>query len=322
MLMQKLEIDGHPYHGIVHLYNSHATSAEQMNVARQKIVDYFPKLEHVFIETLTDSDQTIKDLDTATEPDYIVCVQGGEATVNLAAKARSNSFFSEFIIPHFILPGGNKNDLANSLYAEDVLDNPNKTMRSAYLEAIYPIEFFTQSSSEESVRRDLAISYGGVGSIAEVCRLLNDRRKGLLINLIRAHKSSKFILELYNTINGLTVARPFSTIDHKNGDKPAKLVELSYINGNRMAGGVIVTPVEAFDMQAVRVKHKYKAGLMMELTELALSASVGVVDEIDDDFTVTSPVMLHVDAEHRQLTPGTRVQVRRSAQPFHVLSTL
>lgn len=324
--MSKIEVGGQEINGIVHLTNGFSTNAKKMVYEKQEIKDRLPMLEHKYVKTSEDRSETIGELQSVVEPDDMVVIYGGEAAVNVAAEAYIKGMFSEYKIPHLVRPGGNKNDLYHTLYkTEPRSPLAALTDTKSELIAINPLEFYTQSqfdsSPEDLIINEFALSYGGLGAIAEACKLLNQRRQSLVYRGIRKFAPSRFAIESLSTLQGLLTAKQFSLIDHKQDDMEFSLVERSYINGGRLAGGLIHTLIEADDNWAVRIEERNRLDLMMELGGQAISSSGATyVEKIDEDFTLTSPAMLHLDAEHRRLRKNTRVQIKRSSKPFYVLS--
>jgi len=320
--MLKMEIGGQEIHGIVFVQNPKSSKAELVEETIEKIKANYPKLEHKKVITSLDPNETVEEIEKTTECDDLVCVAGGEGTVNLAAKAYMTRFLSDQIIPHFILPGGSKNDLASSIYSNDVLKNPIRTILTSTVTPIYLIEF-SLVTGEGVVEHDYAVSYGGFGGTAEVSSLVNLRRSGLISGQMRKYQSGKFVLEAFNTFHGLATTQQFSLIDHNDRDQPKNLSELSFINGSRMAGGVISTPVEVNDTQSVKIEQSSRLKLFLKLADLAIMVPrKDIVQEIDEDFTLTTQAKFHIDAEPRLIVPETRVKVSRSSRPFYVLSNL
>jgi hypothetical protein len=322
--MSKFEIGGQQVNGIVHLSNEFGTNANKMVYEAERIVSYLShlELEHKYVKTSEDRNETIGQLQDITEVDDAVIIYGGEGTVNVAAEAYlKNNFLSGIIIPHLIRPGGNKNDLFHSLNKVSTRDSISNLF-SMNIRSIYPLEFCIDPKDDKGVINQFAISYGGFGAIANASRLLNERRSSSLYKVLRANKISRFILESECTLEGLTTSKPFSLIDHNNDGREVNLVELSYINGSRMAGGIINTSIEADDNLAVRIEEARMLDLIVELGSQAISPNniTSLVDEINDDFTLVSGTMFHLDAEHRQLHSNTRVRIKRSKKPFYVLS--
>jgi hypothetical protein len=87
-----------------------------------------------------------------------------------------------------------------------------------------------------------------------------------------------------------------------------------------MLGGIVLTSVMVDDLRAIRVEANRRSAYIAKVTSLAIGLSEKtVVDEINDDFTLKSPAILHVDAEPEQLDAGTRIRTKRSSKPIYVL---
>ncbi len=321
--MSEIIVGGTAVTGIVHVYNEHASSAKLMRQARDKLTQDLPDLNHRYIETDLNLDNTISEIqDTVTLGD-LVCVEGGETTMNTVARAMTSGNLRGKLIPSLVLDGGAESDLSHMLYRSSVAKRPVKVLGSSILKVIYPIEFYIQPQDKsQAPRKEIAVCYGGIGAMAKTGELINTRRTGVTLEAMRSNRLGRFTLGAMLAIEGLARAKKFMITDNKTDQKQQlSLAEFGYINGSRMAGGVIITPVEIDDKRAVRIKAGDKHTLIRELASLATGMSDGhIVGEIDDDLTLESSAWFHRDAEHRLLTKGTRVEISRSVDPFYVLS--
>ena len=306
---------------MVHLSNPHATNYSEIEKATTKLVKHYHRYQHEFITTSSDSDETVRELQTtATEGDLVI-VGGGEATVNIAAKAATTGLRGE-IIPHLILPGGNKNDLANSLHV-NVLKNLIGTIDSARdLATIYPLETHIDFVDAKEPRDEVAVSYLDIGALSEIASLENELRTGKIAKIARSYEFTRWIHDAVIAIQGLAIASTFKLQDNKLKDsKPFQLIDYGYINGSRLAG-FIETRVTSSELKSVRVEQPRMLDLIVEGLELAISSSGGqIVENIDDDFTLKSHThtKMHYDGEVIALTPGDRIKIKRSSRPFYVL---
>ncbi|HUY52974.1 MAG TPA: hypothetical protein VMV24_00130 [Candidatus Dormibacteraeota bacterium] len=323
MKMSELIVGGTAVTGMVHVYNEHASSAKLMKQVRNRLVQDLPDLNHKYIETNLNLDKTIIEIQDTVSSGDLVCVEGGETTMNTVARAMSSGELRGQLIPSLILDGGAYSDLSHMLHINSVAKRPTEVIRSSVLKVIYPIEFHIQPGDRNQDARDeIAVCYGGIGAMAKTGELINTRRTGKVLEIVRSNKLGRFTLGAILAAEGLARAKKFTIIDHKSGqDQQLGLTEFGYINGNRMAGGVILTPVEIDDKRAVRIEASHKYSLIRELAGLATGVSEGVVvSAIDDDFTLESSAWFHRDAEHSLLTKGTRISINRSTNPFYVLS--
>jgi hypothetical protein len=319
--MSEFVIDGNRINGVVHLSNGHSTNAKQMVRETERIAEYLPYLDHKYVKTSEDRSATIDHLQEVTEVDDLVVIYGGEATVNIAAEAYlHNQYLSSVAVPHLIRPGGNKNDLYHSLY-KGVFKKPVEALKSSHPTNINPIEFLIESEDGEIVINEFAVSYGGLGAVAKASKLLNERRDGLFNQIMRSNRLTRFVLESYSTLEGLLTAEQFSFIDHNDSDRQSSLVELSYVNGRRMAGGLLTTLVEPDNELAVKLEERTRFDLIVDLIGQVIASGGGsIVERVRDDIKLTSPAILHLDAEGRELPANTRVQINRSAKSFPVLT--
>jgi Diacylglycerol kinase catalytic domain len=318
--MSNLEIGGQRIDRMVHFNNEQATNFAAIGKTTDRIVKRFSDVEHVSVSTTQDPDETVYNLRTIISEGDLVIVGGGEATVNAAAKAATTELPGA-VIPHLILPAGNKNDLSNTLYV-DVLDDPIRTINNSDRVAIHPLDVIFDFVGGER-KHEIAISYVNMGLLAQICSVESARRQkhGKLIKAMRSLGFTRWLLDVASGLEGIATAHSFELVDNNAPDaQPAQLVEYGYINGSRMAGGFIETRIRIHQPQSVKIEQKNKLDLIVEMSGLAISSSGGeIVGEINDDLLVKSFVKIQLDGEARQLIPGDRVRIDRSNLPFYVL---
>jgi hypothetical protein len=318
--MSEIYVADRPIRRINHIINDHATNARQMTRTRSIVTESLPYLEHRYIRTSINPEDTVSEIHDGARPFDLYLGYGGESTNNAMAMAAISGPLAELGSPQFFFPGGNKNDLSHELNAKNVEKHPMEAIYSSILREAFPIEFHIQSQLEGLIKHRLAVAYGSVGVTGEISKALVNKRDLPMSMLIRSNKFTRSILDGIWTLEGLAKSRKFEIIDHNNQDEVIRLAEIGYINISQMAGNLVLTSVLVDDLLAVRIEASRKSALVAELIALAIGMSEKtIVDEINDDFTLKSPATLHVDAEPEQLAAGTRIKTNRSTVPMYVL---
>lgn len=318
--MSKIEIGGRPIERVGHVVNKYSTKAKQMVHTRDMIVDGLPYLEHYIINTSADPEDTVRQIHYNARSNDALFSYGGESTNSVIALSATSGPLIDIAPPLFFLPGGNKNDLSHELHIEDVEKHPIAALFTSVLKEVRPIEFEIQPKRCAPIKRRVAVAYGGVGAGGEVCQALISNRDGSLAKMVGDNQFGRFMLDSMWTLQGLAKSRSFEIIDHNNHDSVTRIAERMYINISRMLGGIVLTSAMVDDLRAVRVEANRRSDYVAKITSLAIGLSEEtIVDEINDDFTLKSPAILHIDAEPEQLAAGTRIRTKRSSKPIYVL---
>jgi diacylglycerol kinase family enzyme len=308
---------------VVVLYNPKSTRVKQFDYAIGELLSSGVCPEFKIIETDPDSQVNIDTLvETLKEGDALV-VWGGDGTGNDAANALLDDEIVDLKIPLLYLWGGNGIDKARQTNGHLSRLSPSEALRTGNIEPINPLLF------SYGDQRRIATAYGGVGTIAELTKRLNDKEYRSKpfheFAAVRLLREARVLQRYYPNLEEFTI---------EDEDGEHTLHELIFTNGSRIAkfGRFMLRLNEPrFFKTALEKKEKVVNGqpridhvhIATWLARLMTATSKGEYIGSDDgyDFETKTPVKVHFDGEYDELPAGTRVRVTQDSRSIHVIST-
>ena len=269
------------------------------------------------ITTHPESERTQELLHDTLQAGDVLCVVGGEGTVNAAVRALVDPGLSHLEIPIVPTWDGNGHDTANMLNGQpkpisDVLDRGVKV-------PIHPIDTRVHGNGEP--RREIAAVYMGIGAGAIGAARLNDKdhRKR------RFYKNSlgRIAYEVPMLLESFVDAQEFM-IQEGDEPEPKPCYDITVANGPRIAKFAKL-PINLLEEElfTFRVERKNTTAITRRMLALGLGVPSGryLKKEESLEFTVLSSVAAHFDAEHQILEPGTDISIQQHTTPYFALST-
>jgi len=266
------------------------------------------------IDTHEETKATQEQLHRQLEAGDVLCIFGGDGTINSAIKALTSPELSRLEVPILPMWCGNGNDLANMLNgrpkpASEVLD-------AATIRPVRPIA--TRLHSEAGIVNELAAVYMGLGAGALGSRRLDakeHRRRRFYNNpLGRIAYEVPMLLKTF-------ADSPEFTIEEQGELKSC--FDITVANGPRMAKFAKL-PVDLFEEElfAFRVDNKGTLPIARRMAALGIGIPNGTyMTNGTLDFTVKDQVLAHFDAESQIISPDTEVSIRQFETPYYALAS-
>jgi diacylglycerol kinase family enzyme len=289
---------------------------EQSPAARRLAELHASKYGHAVLklDTLKEPEATQERLHKELEAGDVLCIFGGDGTINTAVKALTSPELRRLKVPILPMWCGNGNDLANMLNgrpnpAAEVLDNAN-------IQSIRPIA--ARVRNETGVVNELAAVYMGLGAGALGSKRLDTqehRQRRFYDNpLGRIAYEVPMLLKTF-------VDSPEFTIEEDGELK--NCFDITVANGPRMAKFAKL-PVNLFEEQlfAFRVDNKRTLPIARRMLALGMGTPHGeYITDTPWEFTVKDFVPAHFDAESQVLPPDTEVSIRQFETPYYALTS-
>jgi len=309
---------------VVVLYNPKSTRVKQFDYAIGELISSGVCPNFKIIETDPDSQVNIVTLvETLKEGDALV-VWGGDGTGNDAANALLDEEIIDLKIPLLYLWGGNGIDKARQTNGHLSRLAPSEALRYGNIEPINPLLF---SYGEE---RRIATAYGGLGTIAELTKRLNDKEYRSKpfheFAAVRLLREARVLQKYYPDLEEFVI---------EDDEGEHILHELIFTNGSRIAkfGRFMLRLNEPrFFKTALEKKEKFVKGhpkidhvhVATWLARLMTATSKGEYVESDDgyEFVTRTFTKIHFDGEYDELPAGTKVRVAQDSRVIYVISTI
>lgn len=270
------------------------------------------------ITTHPESERTQELLHSTLEAGDVLCVVGGEGTVNTAVRALVDPGLSHLEVPIVPTWDGNGHDAANMLngrpkHISDVLDRGKKV-------PIRPINTRVHGNGEP--KQEIAAVYMGIGAGAIGATRLNDKdhRKRRFYQ----SPAGRIAYEVPMLLGSFVDAQEFM-IQEGDDPEPKPCYDITVASGPRIAKFAKL-PVNLLEEElfAFRVERKNTTAIARRMLALGLGVPSGTYLRKEEalEFTVLDSVAAHFDAEHQILKPGTDIRVKLHETPYYAISTV
>jgi len=319
----EIKIGGNTYSEFSQVINPNASRSPENSKHRANLESYFPEFAITPIYTYSDYSKNISHLGASIPKGSLVFVFSGDGVVGEVASASIMYNLDLILVPTF---AGNKNDLANTVHDENIVDNIPYLIKHARVEEIFPLEVFfdVPEVSKDKVKFEskmFALQYFGTGISGKAAEETG-HRSGKTIEALRRTDKGKLIFDALAVVGGIIQAKNIG-VDIE-GKKTTRRSEILFINGETMAG-FINTPVKITDKNVVHLEARNKLSTSFKLGRAILERTIGSSRVIEGDlnysYRVLEDTWVHIDGQAYFVPRKTQITVTRSTQSVKVLVT-
>jgi hypothetical protein len=109
------------------------------------------------------------------------------------------------------------------------------------------------------------------------------------------------------------------------GDKATRRSEILFINGEKMAGGIVKTPIEITDNKVVHIEARNRLLTVAKLGHLALTKKLKdseiITGEFNYSYRILEDTWIHIDGQSYFVPRKTLVSVSKSDIPVKIVFT-
>ncbi len=300
------------------LINEHSTQAHGAGVqARLGDIDTAFLGDVVHMKTSGDATQDQARLQEVLRQGDVLCIAGGDRTINMAIGALTQEAIRDLHVPIFPLWCGNGNDLAHILNGRADAQRPSSIMQNARRATVWPISFTLSHGGDTTSH--IAATHGGFGATGVAATKLNAEshrgRRGYGL------KPFRLAYEGLAIAKAVREAEPFKI---KEQNEVKEIVEYTFANGPRMAKfgrPPVKLEAEAFFVTQVADKQPYTiANWLGQLVTGTLPPQY-LEKGSSASFTILDHTIGHFDAEPKFINANTDVTVQHYHTPFYALTT-
>jgi diacylglycerol kinase family enzyme len=306
---------------LVNPVSTHANQVDRRVAALRKA---FPgkdvRILHTLPEGRTANQQLLAKHAKLLGPHTLLCIGGGDGTVNMAVEALITHPAMPAAARHTsILPlwGGNANDLAHMLNGAPFRTKVKDLFERGRIVPIHPLECMLMHKDGRREKR-IAVCYASFGATAFAAHRISEpsHRKHLLHHL----PGGRFLLELITVLSAFLDAPTFR-VEEKG--RPKFIYERTFANGSRFAK-IDRLPIRLTDNMFYlhTLEDKKWLSALPSIVEITQKRMAEKFLRDRASFTTREPTLAQFDGETVDIPAGTRVRVRLSQQPFYALSTL
>jgi diacylglycerol kinase family enzyme len=318
-----IEIDKYIFTDVAVVTNPGASRHTDQSVGELDVEKYFPAQNITRLETMPNYSDNVENLGNTILKSSLVIVRSGDGGVSEVVSSSIKYDLDLTIIP---TTTGDMNDLANTVNDPDLLNNPS-LLALGTVENIYPIKVVFQipDESREGVEVEsemYALQYFGTVATGITSEIINNR-KGRIVSTLRKHELGRLIVRTAAGISGLVKAKNIG-IDII-GDKATRRSEILFINGEKMAGGIVKTPIEITDNKVVHIEARNRLLTVAKLGHLALTKKLKdseiITGEFNYSYRILEDTWIHIDGQSYFVPRKTLVSVSKSDIPVKIVFT-
>lgn len=310
----------HRFDRCIVVQNPRSTHIDQALKRIQPLADLFgPKGMRLFRLEAGDAagnQQRLRDLAPQLGPKTLLCIAGGDGTVNWVANMLllDPAFAKVRATPVLPLWGGNANDLAHMLNGAASSANLRRIVESAPVLEVRPLRCRMQHGGE--VHDRLACCYISFGASALAAHTMNDPSHA---TRRRALSTVGRVARELGTVVRVLARAPRFTVEENGGQK--QVYERVIFNGSRFAK-VERLPLKLTDnaFYHATVERKEVRALLRVASAVTSRRTGDKVRGTHLAFTAKSSLFMQLDGETAAVVPGTSITVDLSPEPLHLLS--
>jgi diacylglycerol kinase family enzyme len=319
----KIEIGNNIYSEVSQVINPGATRLPESSKSRTNLENYFPEFAVMSIYTFSEYSKNISHLGTSIPKRSLVFVFSGDGVIGEVASASILYDLDLTIVPTF---AGNKNDLANAVHSENIVDNIPYIVEHGRVEEVFPLEidFDVPEVSKDQVKLEAkmyALQYFGSGVSGKVAEGTK-HRKGKVVEAFRKTDRGRLVFDALAIVRGIIKARNIG-VDIE-GKKPTRRSEILFINGESMAG-IVKTPIKITDKNVVHLEARNRLSASLKLGRAIIERTIDnsrVIDgELNYSYRVLEDTQVHIDGQAYFVPRKTQITVTRSSKSVKILIT-
>ena len=319
----EIKIGDHIYSEVSQVINPNASRSPENSHRRANIEGYFPRFSVTPIYTYPDYSKNLSHLGTNIPRGSLAFVFSGDGVVGEVATASIVYDLDLTIVPTFT---GNRNDLANSVIGENIVDNIPYLVEHARVEEVFPLEinFEIPEESKNKVKLEskmYALQYFGTGVSGRAAEETS-HRTGKKAEVLRKTDAGKLIFDAIAVVGGIIKAK--NIVVDIEGGKTTRRSEILFINGETMAG-FIKTPIKVTDKDVVHLEARNKLSTSFKLGRAIIERTIGnskvINGDLDFSYRVLGDTWVHIDGQAYFVPKKTRISVSRSTKSVKILMT-